>query len=473
MTRQHLLLLIALVPTAPLLALACGSGSTSNASQPIGNDGSTDGHVQPEVGPADASNDGSSAGDSSGDAAPDVVDNGEASTNYPAPHPPLPQLTNANHGPVLTSPKVYFVFYPNDPNETALQAFAPKLAASTYWTTTTHEYGVGAISYAGTIDLTGQTPPQTISSTQIQSWVETEIASGAFGTPDPQAIYTIVYPQGTTITQPNPVSPLFGNVQSCVAFGGYHDDAQVTPDGGGSTANYAYAVIPTCATSVDELTEVLSHEWIEASTDPQVTANGTFTLSGGPSSAYFTVDQDHFVWAVLGGGEAGDLCEPEGLGAYITPADIGNGVQRTWSNLAAMGSHDPCVPDPASAFFDSAPVLTETVTFTSPLTSPITSKGVTISVGQSKTIEVDLFSDGDTGGPWTVQADDVLYKYYGSYGVPQSLAFSWDRTSGVNGEKLHLTIQVTQASIIGNGHAFMITSTLGSRVAVWPGLVVE
>lgn len=470
MKRQHLLM-IALVAAAPCLGLACGGGSTSNGSQPIGTDGSADGHIQPEAGSPDAT-DGPSSGDSSGDAAADV-DNGAPSTNYPAPHPPLPQLTNANKGPVLTSPKVYYVFYPSYPYEAALQAFAPKLAASTYWTTTTKEYGVGSISYGGTIDLTGQTPPQTISSTQIQSWVESELASGAFGTPDPQGIYTIVYPQGTTITQPNPVSPLLGNVQSCVAFGGYHDDAQVTPDGGGATANYAYAVIPTCTTSVDDLTAVLSHEWIEASTDPQVTANGTFTLSGGPSSAYFTVDQDHFVWAVLGGGEAGDLCEPEGAGAYIQPTDIGNAVQRTWSNAAAMASHDPCVPDPTAAFFDSAPVLTETVTFTSPITSPITSKGVTIPVGKSKTIEVDLFSDGDTGGPWTVQADDVLYKYYGSYGVPQTLTFSWDRTSGVNGEKLHLTIHVTQGSIVGNGHAFMITSSLGGRVAVWPGLVVE
>jgi hypothetical protein len=467
--------LIAMLVMAPCLGPACGGGSTSNGSQPIGTDASTDGHLQPEAGSADASdaNDGSSSRDSAADTGADV-DNGAPSTNYPAPHPPLPQLTNANNGPVLTAPKVYFVFYPNYPYEAALQAFAPKLAASTYWTTTTKEYGVGAISYAGTIDLTGQTPPTTISSTQIQTWVESELASGAFGTPDPQAIYTIVYPQGTTITQPNPVSPLLGTVQSCVAFGGYHDDAQVTPDGGGATTNYAYAVIPTCSTSVDSLTAVLSHEWVEASTDPFVTANGTFTLSGGPNSAYFNADPDHVVWGVLGGGEAGDLCEPEGAGAYILPADIGHTVQRTWSNVAAMASHDPCVPDPTAAFFDSAPVLNDTVTFTSPLLmSPITTKGVTIPIGQSKTIEVDLFSDGDTGGPWTVKAEDLLYKYYGSYGIAQTLTFSWDRTSGVNGEKLHLTVNVTQGSIVGNGHAFMITSTLGSRIAVWPGLVVE
>lgn len=125
------------------------------------------------------------------------------------------------------------------------------------------------------------------------------------------------------------------------------------------------------------------------------------------------------------------------------------------------------------SFFDSAPVLPETVTFTSSLTGSVTTQGITIPVGSSKTVEVDLFSDGATSGPWTVQAADVLYAYYGSYGIPSSLSFQWDRTSGVNGEKLHLTITVTSASIIGNGHAFMITSTLGTRVTVWPGMIVE
>ena len=38
----------------------------------------------------------------------------------------------------------------------------------------------------------------------------------------------------------------------------------------------------------------------------------------------------------------------------------------------------------------------------------VMTKGVTIPVGNSKTIEVDLFSDADTGGPWTVAADDLL-----------------------------------------------------------------
>jgi hypothetical protein len=223
-----------------------------------------------------------------------------------------------------------------------------------------------------------------------------------------------------------------------------------------------------------DLTAVISHEWVEASTDPVLTSAGVFSISGGPQSAFFTVDTGHSIWAVLGGGEAGDLCEPEAPAVYYTPSDLGYEVQRTWSNLSAAASHDPCVPaTTGSAFFDSAPVLPDTVTFTSPITPNITTQGITIPVGQSKTIEVDLFSDGATTGPWTVTAADVLSTYYGSYGIPASLSFAWDRTSGVNGEKLHLTITVTQASIVGNGHAFMITSTLNGRVAVWPGMIVD
>jgi hypothetical protein len=450
--------------------LACG---TSSGDDNHADGGGADGSTTPDAGGDTATaSDGPGGSEGAADAGPDV-DNGAPSTNYPAPHPAMPQLVNKAGGPVLKTPKTYLVFYPGYPYETQLDDFATKLAASTYWATTTKEYGVGAVTYAGKMELTGQTAPQNISSTDIQTWVEGQIKAGTFGTPDPQAIYTIFYPQGTTITQPNPVSTLLPSPQSCVAFGGYHDNAVVTPADGGAPQDFAYAVIPTCSTSVGALTSVVSHEWVEAATDPYLTSGGTFTLNGGPNAAFYSVDQDHLVWDLLGGGEAGDQCEPEGQAIYVTPQDIGYPVQRTWSNLLAQGSHDPCTPAISGAFFDAAPVLTESVTLNSAITGSITTKGVTIPVGQSKTIEVDLFSDGDTGGPWQVTADDLLYKYYGSYGFPKTLSFAWDRTQGQNGEKLHLTVTVTAASLIGGGHAFMITSTKGQRQAVWPGLVIE
>ncbi len=405
------------------------------------------------------------------DAGPDV-DNGAPSTNYPAPHPPLPQLVNAANGPVLTSPNVYLVFYPSYGQEPNLQAFAQAMTTAAFWSATTSEYGIGPLSYKGTIDLT-DTPPTTIGQTDIETWVASELQSGAFGTPDPQGIYTIVYPSTTTITQPNPISSAFGTVNSCQSFYGYHDNTQVALGDAGTMTSFAYAVIPTCG-PLYSLTETISHEWVEAATDPLVTSGGTFTLNGGPNAAFFGPDANHIIWSLLGGGEAADLCGTDNLSAYITPPDLGGDwVQRTWSNLSAQGSHDPCVPPVTGAFFDSAPVLTEMVSFTSAITGTVTSQGITIPQGQSATVEVDMFSDGDTGGPWTVSAADVMSTYYGSYGLKPTLAFVWDRTSGQNGEKLHLTITVTGPSLFGGAHAFMINSQLGSRQMTWPGLVVE
>ena len=448
---------------AALSPAACGSSSPSPASTPPDAGGDSTG-VDSNIGAPDAPIDTGSD-----------VDNGAPSTNYPAPHPALPQVVNNASGPVLTAPKVYLVFYPDYPYETPLIDFAQKMVASTFWATTTHEYGVGALTYGGIITLTGQTPPAMISSSDIQTWVASEIQQGAFGTPDPQAIYSVFYPQGTVITQPNPVSTLLPAAQSCSQFGGYHDNTSVALTDGGAAQEFAYAVIPTCSTTVNDLTVALSHEWVEASTDPLVTASGVFTVTGGPNAAYYSADQAHVIWDLLGGGEAGDLCEPEAPAVYVVPSDLSPyKVQRTWSNLQAQGSHDPCAPDIAGAFFDAAPVLPAMVSLTSTLTGPLTSQGVVIPVGQSKTIEVDLFSDGDTGGPWKVAAADVLSTYYGSYGLPQTLTFAWDRDQGQNGEKLHLTITVTTAfPLTGGGHAFMITSSNGTRNAVWPGLVVE
>jgi hypothetical protein len=360
-----------------LLPLALGCGSSTNGTTPNQADAAMEasGHPTPPHHDAGAVRDtGASRDAASHDAgaadAPADVDNGAPSSIYPAPHPPLPLLTNLQGGPVLTTPKVYLVYYPGYPYITDLQTFATNMTTATYWGASTVQYGVGALTVGGAIELTGQTPPSTISQAEIGAWVATELTSGAFGTPDPEGIYTLLYPSTTTITQPNPILATLGTLASCVAFGGYHDDVAVAFTDGGTATNFAYAVIPTCDTSVNDLTSVISHEWVEASTDPFVTASptGAYSLFGGPDSAFFTVDADHAIWALLGGGEAGDLCEPEGNDAYVTPADVGYTVQRTWSNLLAKGSHDPCQPDPANTpFFAGAPVLTETETLDSSL----------------------------------------------------------------------------------------------------------
>jgi len=482
------------VAVSAIGALGCG-GSTQGATPPEPDAGQTtaplldagphrdaapDVHAVLDAGPHKEA-----AAEAAVDAAPDV-DRGAPSTTYPAPHPPLPQLVNVAGGSTLAHPKLFLVFYPGYAYEAQLVELAQKLGVSTQWGGSTAEYGVGAVEYAGMRELSGAdaTPPTTIADSEVASFLSARIASGAFGPPDPNAIYTIFYPETTTITSTGPT----GAISSCQpgGFGGYHDDMSVTftrtaPDAGADAAaeggagvqltnNFAFAVLPTCAASnglsiLDGVSAAVSHEWVEAATDPFPSTNN------GNDSAYVQVDNDHIAWMLLGGGgEAGDLCVPE-ANAFYVPADLPSTVQRTWSNDLARASHDPCALDQPGSFFNSAPVLGETISFDSQFLGPVTTKGVTIPVGKSRTIEVDLFSDGPVSGPWTVAAQDLLSDFTGS---APTLEFSWDRAQGVNGEKLHLTITTATAStLLGGGHPFVITSTLGGIVNTWPAFIVE
>jgi hypothetical protein len=398
------------------------------------------------------------------DAGPEV-DNGAPSTTYPAPHPALPQLVNQAGGAIIKNPKIYLIYYPGYPYITQLQDFAKALGASTYWSSAVGEWGIGPITYVDSKELTGETPPTNISKTEVDAFINGKIASGAFGSPDPNTIYTIFYPSTTTITSS---SELTGPSKSCVSFGGYHSDTAVTS--GGTATNYSFAAIPTCAKfgglqGIDVVTGGLSHEWAEAVTDPFPTTNK------GADSAYASVDGDHIIWMLLGG-ENGDLCAQR-LDAYYKTSGLDFVTQSVWSNVAAKKGGDPCTPKPTGVYFNAAPVLDETLSLN--LASfgsggTVSTKGVTIAKGSSKTIEVDLFSDGDTKGPWKVTAVDAITRFTG--GAP-TLDFKWDRDSGQNGEKLHLTITVTGSSAFGKAHPFVITSDLGRMERVWPALVSE
>jgi hypothetical protein len=139
-------------------------------------------------------------------------------------------------------------------------------------------------------------------------------------------------------------------------------------------------------------------------------------------------------------------------------------VQRTWSNKAALAGHDPCVPAPAGrAYFNTSPVLADPISLGG---GSLTTRGVIVPGGQSKTIELDLFSDAATSGPWAVSAIDWNTLTGGS---PQ-LGFALDRTSGSNGDKLHLTITSLSATSSYTPATFVVVSTLGSTQHLWVGL---
>ena len=338
----------------------------------------------------------------------------------------------------MTAPKFVTITFPNDTLLTDIESFSSKIGASKYWTDAVGEYGVGA----GTSSVVhiGTSPPGAQTDEQIQAFIVSQVGT-TLPAPDANTLYVLYYPSSTTITMQGG--------QACQAFGGYHSATDV---GGGKLA--AYAVIPRCPppfpgiTTLDQLTASASHEYIEAATDP----------INGSKITYGNADAAGGGWALAGGGaEIGDMCAELG-DVFIRPDDVGYLVQRVWSDKAAAASHDPCVPQGASPYFNSAPNLPDSVSLDigAGHTQPVSL--VKIPVGQSKTIELDLFSDADTGGAWTVSAID-----FGSAlrGGAAELAFSFDNTTGQNGDKINMTIKSLTKDPMGFA-AFFIENQLGS-----------
>jgi hypothetical protein len=372
------------------------------------------------------------------DAGPDV-DNGAPSDVYPAPHPAYAQMTSLG-GPVLAHPRVQPVFFSRDPHIATMTDFLSQLGASNVWTQSTSEYGVGPETMAQPIIVTDP-PPAATTSNDIASWITSNISgtSPAWGAADTNTVYMLFYPSTTNVTL------IYGSTSmaSCTGFHGFHD--QTTSPAGA----VAYAVIAECPTDTqDFLTGVTSHESYEAATDPFPEVEPAWMLP----------DDDHLAWALVAGSEVSDMCFMGGMakvGPYTTFS--------SWSNASLAAGGPPCVPPIGSEpYFNSAPVLGDDITID--LNGyPLKNKGLKAAVGESKTIELDLFSSAKTSGPWTVEADDTATLLTGA---PSRFDFAFDRTSGVNGEKLHLTV-TPKAALAGGGGFFAIVSVLGAERSFW------
>ncbi|MBV8761938.1 MAG: hypothetical protein JO257_31885 [Deltaproteobacteria bacterium] len=357
----------------------------------------------------------------------------------------VPQLVDLGGG-VLAQPKIQPIFFANDPLQAQVEDFLAKIAVSQYWTTAASEYGVGAPVVLPTI-IVHDAPPAT--DDVLPQWMTQHVP-----TADPNTIYSLFLGDGVVLGGQQ------GN--SCEAYGAFHDEGV---DSHGNSL--VYALMPRCEpspqfdhaqTKLDELTISFSHELLEAVTDPRVET----------TPAFGDVDDDHAILAIMPGAEVGDLCE------YLDTAYIrdpsGYMVQRTWSNAAAKAGHDPCVPAPATTYISAAPVFTDPVSIDG-FTGPRTTKALKLAVGASKTIEVDVFSDTPTPDAFDIQVDDSA----ALSGGPAELTFTWDKSSGKNGDKLHLTVTRATAPAQGSpGSIFTLsTKTAAGTVSQWIGYVAQ
>ena len=154
-----------------------------------------------------------------------------------------------------------------------------------------------------------------------------------------------------------------------------------------------------------------------------------------------------------------------------------------WSNAAAASGHDPCVPAPPGPYFVSAPLLPDITAVPYPdALGDITMAHahiITIPIGGSAPVTLELYSDGTPSRPWTVHGVDLsavlgLTGPGPDGGTPQKLTFDFDKTQGVAGDHLTMTISNHIASPTATPFGFFqVVSTLGDRSTLWTGAVLD
>ncbi len=407
MTKRALFLSIA----GSVLIYACGGTTTDNPTPPT-DDAGTDA-ADPDA----------------------AVDAGPA--KYPADHQPLPQV-DYHGGRVLDAMKIVTVTFASDDQTLVgrLNTFGDTITSTPWWKETTSEYCaqpkgtpcVGPGTGGGHVSITeapaaAYTDSSSTDPSTIKDLIKAKVADKTFPDPTDNTLYALYFPKGVNVT-------LDGS-QSCNSFGAYHNTVSLT-NAKNELVVVAYAIMPRCGGEATTTTSA-SHEFVEAATDPDVGLNLL--------SYYMTSS----LWAVAGG-EVGDLCV-DFAGGNDKIQESGFTVQRSWSNLSAAASHDPCVPIPAgSVYFNAAPRV---------------KKIVLKAQGDTATVDVDAFSDAPTAD-WQLSAIDFAQ----FQGQSSALSFAIDNKTVNNGT--HAVVTVTATKTPPSQGGFAIISRQGQTTHFWP-----
>jgi hypothetical protein len=283
--------------------------------------------------------------------------------------------------------------------------------------------------------------PATTTDDELTTWLAAQTDGAHDGWPqaDTSTIFALFYPSTTAIS-------IHGK-DSCSYWDGYHKEDTTTGSG-----TLVYAVLARCTSSLDDLTVATAHELVAAATDPFYYTD----------PAYSFTDDAHFAWTIASVGEVDDLCEFEPgtdaqlVGDYVVP--------RSWSNARADLGLDPCIPPVDGPYYGAQLAAPEPVVMQIGASS-VTTEGVHVGVGETKTVDIALYSDGPTDDIGLEAFDESQY-----WGGAQQLDLSLDPPSGMNGDVVHLTITALQAGSYG-GSLFFLKSTLGATGHVWIGFV--
>jgi hypothetical protein len=429
------------VATAAVVLAACGSSSSNHSAPP-----------SPDA----------SSGDDAGGEAADAGDEGSSGSVYPAFTVDVPQIRK-NQGAVLTNPVVVTITWPGETNASSYEGFGDTIGASSYWTATTAQYGVGPATSGPSSHVRMNQPlPSSMSYDDVTSFVAAAVqAAGSdggvgeagatdagatdAGAPDPvwpapvvdasgrgQTIYALFIPTSTAVTDP-------GSGQSFCDLGalGYHDE--VSSANGVGVAFAVTLECPSLSLALNE--ETAAHEAIEAATDP-------YTELG--PSGFSGFDANHLAWDLYTGynDELADACENWQDSYYQESSSFPYWVQRSWSNAGALAGHDPCVPAAAGPYHGMTlfPSQESTVKISaSALGNPASStKGFKATLGQPLTFQVGYFSDA-SAAPWKIAYDfpSSLSDDMGNTVSNGAAKVTIDKTAGQNGDKANVTVTVS------------------------------
>jgi len=248
------------------------------------------------------------------------IDTGSSANGWPL-------VPDQGGDPVISTPHLVLITYTNDTNQTALDGYGTWIAGGGYIEKVAGEYGVnnGSVEFVQ-LDPAAHPAPTGTSTNQnaFPDYLTSLFTAQVLPAYAYDNIYALVIPSSWSDT-----------TSFCQTAGGYHTyyiDGQNHP--------VVYAVVPNCLgtnyTAQQQLTQIevaLSHEIIEASTDPLVDA--------------YQIQSMSTPWFYLGG-EVGDLCA-----SNETYYQSGNySAQLIWSNKAVAAGQVPCQPwSAASPYF--------------------------------------------------------------------------------------------------------------------------
>lgn len=341
----------------------------------------------------------------------------------PTEHPDVP-LISWGGGPTLKHPTLVTAVWAGDPLADQRAAFAVWLAGSTYLDKMS-EYG-GGRGYADGPRVIRSAPPARLDDSAVGPLLRARIAAGDLPAPHADQIYLLYLPASTTST--------LQGMEGCRAYGGYHAAA---PTGLSSPAQMVYAIIPACGGSYDQETVTVSHEVVEAMSDP-------FEGRG-----YRDPDLPY--------GEIGDLCT--GLSATFDVAGDGGTstyvVSRYYSGRnAADGTVDPCVPVPAAPYHY----------FNAGLSPLVLGLSLDSTNHASDVLQIQPFS-------FDPSINKVSWQLWMS-GIPGVTA-SPTRGAGAPGSTQEVTIKAGPLSVPGTYPIWVSSSAKGYQNVIYGALVVQ